>query len=279
MLLTSNIELWHGWDQPTYLQSLAPVIRHWRSGAIMHTVPLPRMQFFNAWRIRPSLTPNPKMGEKLPLLGTEELIPEEPPNVDYGQTDRADIQHRREQERDVRGAAKTIAQLALEMLHVHCLAALITEKADSLKDLAMRRKSYQDEVKESSKGKSAAGFTAPKKQKTTGVPAFPATSQPTPLPTAHGGKAMKVETQSSTLQPSRAPFFCPFTNTPLQSGTLSAPSQSVPPSVPASPTRPEDQQDDQNAKPTQKGIQPGAHPIPRLFCDNILTVLANLPEE
>ena len=51
------------------------------------------------------------MGEKLPSLGKEELIPKEPPNADYGQADRADIQHRREQERDARGAAKTIAQL------------------------------------------------------------------------------------------------------------------------------------------------------------------------
>ena len=82
------------------------------------------------------------MGEKLPLLGTEELIPEKPANVDYGQSDRADIQHCREQERDVRGATKTIAQLALEMSHVHQLADLIKEKADLLKDLAMRRKSY-----------------------------------------------------------------------------------------------------------------------------------------
>ena len=133
------------WLGPAYSspEPFAPVIRHWRSGAIMHTVPLPGMQFFDAWRIRPSLTPDPKMGEKLPSLGTEELIPEEPPNVDYGQNDRADIQHRREQERDVRGACKTLAKLALEMSHVHRLAALITEKVDLLKDLAMRRKSYQ----------------------------------------------------------------------------------------------------------------------------------------
>ena len=132
-------------------RAFCPVIRDWRSGATMHTVPLPGMQFFDAWRIRPSLTPDPKMGEKLPLLGTEELIPEEPPNVDYGQSDRADIQHRQEQERDVRGAAKTIAQLALELSHVHRLATLITEKADLLKDLAMRRKSCQEARKRCSR--------------------------------------------------------------------------------------------------------------------------------
>ena len=140
----------------------APVIRHWRTGTIMHTVPLPGIQFFDAWRIRPHLKPDPKLGEKLPSLGTDELIPEEPANADYGQNDRADIQHRREQERDVRGATKTIAQLALEMSHVHRLADLIKEKAGLLKELAMRRKSYQDEIKESSKGKSTASSSAPK---------------------------------------------------------------------------------------------------------------------
>ena len=64
----------------------------------MHTVPLPGILFFDAWRIRPHLNPDPKMGEKLPSLGTDELIPEEPANADYGQAERADIQHRREQE-------------------------------------------------------------------------------------------------------------------------------------------------------------------------------------
>ena len=171
------------------------------------------------------------MGEKLPSLGTEELIPEEPANVDYGQSNRADIQHRREQERDVRGAAKTIAQLALEISHVHRLAALITEKADLLKDLAMRWKSYQDEVKESSKGKSTAVSSAPKKQRTTGVPAPLATPLPAPLPTAHGGKAMEVDTHSGTSQPSGAPFPYPFTHTPSLSGAPSAPSQPEPPSA------------------------------------------------
>ena len=64
----------------------------------MLTVPIPGIHFFDAWRIRPHLTPDPKLGEKLPSLGTDELIPEEPANADYGQNDRADIQHRREQE-------------------------------------------------------------------------------------------------------------------------------------------------------------------------------------
>ena len=41
----------------------------------------------------------------------------------------------------------------------------------------------------------------------------------------------------------------------------------------------QNQQDDQTAEPTQRGIQAGAPPIPRSFCDDKLTVLANLPEE
>ena len=245
----------------------------------MHTVPLPGIHFFDAWRIRPQLTPDPKLGEKLPSLGTNELIPEEPANVDYGQSDRADIQHRREQERDVRGATKTIAQLALELSHVHRLADLIKEKADLLKDLAMRRKSYQDEVKESAKGKSTAISSAPKKQRTTGVPIPAATPMPTPLPTAHGGKAMEVDARGGTSQSSTTPFPWPFTQSPSTSGTPAAPTQHDPPSVPAPATRPDVQQDDQTSVPTQKGVQAGAPPIPRAFCDEILTVLSNLPEE
>ena len=50
------------------------------------------------------------------------------------------------------------------MSHVYRLADLIKEKADLLKELAMRRKSYQDEVKESAKGKSTAASSAPKKE-------------------------------------------------------------------------------------------------------------------
>ena len=63
-------------------------------------------------------------------------------------------------------------------------------------------------------------------------------------------------------------------HTPVQSGTSSAPSQPVPPPVPEPPTR----QEDPNAAPTQKGIQPASPTIPRSFCDKILTVLANLPD-
>ena len=70
----------------------------------------------------------------------------------------------------------------------------------------MRRKSYQDEVKESSKGKSTAVSSAPKKQRTTGVPTPATTPMPTPLPTAHGGKAMEVDTRGGTSQPSSYSF-------------------------------------------------------------------------
>ena len=143
----------------------------------------------------------------------------------------------------------------------------------------MRRKSYQDEAKEGSKGKSAVGSTAPKKQKTTGVPAPIATPPPTPLPTAHGGKAMEVDSHSSASQPSGAPFPYPFTHTPSVISTPSAPSQSEPPTVPTPPARPSDHQEDQSTEPTQREIQAGAPPIPRSFCDDILTVLANLPDE
>ena len=260
-------------------EPFAPVIRHWRSGTIMRTVPLPGIHFFDAWRIRSKLSPDPKMGEKLPSLGTTELIPEEPANEDYGHGDRADIQHRREQERDVRGSTKTIAQLALEMSHVHRLADLIKEKADMLKELAMRRQSYQDEVKESAKGKSTVASSAPKKQRTTGAPASVANPVPTPLPTAHGGKAMEVDARVGTSQSSSSPFPWPFTQSPSTGGTPAAPTRHDTPSVPASAPPPEVQQEDQASTSHQKGVQAGAPPIPRAFCDEILTVLSNLPEE
>ena len=240
----------------------------------MHTVPLPGIHFFDAWRIRPQLTPDSKLGEKLPSLGTNELIPEEPANEDYGQGDRADIQHRREQERDVRGATKTIAQLALEMSHVHRLTDLIKEKADLLKELAMRRKSYQDEVKESAKGKSTAASSAPKKKRT-GAP----TSAATPMPTTHGGKAMDVDARGGASQSSATPFPWPFTQSPSPSSTPAAPTQHDTPPMPAPATQPDAQQDDQASVPPQEGVQAGAPPIPRAFCDEILTVLSNLPEE
>ena len=258
-------------------EPFAPVVRHWRSGTIMQTVPLPGIHFFDAWRIRSQLTPDPKLGEKLLSLGTTELIPEEPANEDYGQGDRADIQHRREQERDVRGTTKTIAQLALEMSHVHRLADLIKEKADLLKELAMRRQSYQDEIRESAKGKSTAASSAPKKQRTTGAPASVAHPVPKPMPTAHGGKAMAVDARGGALQSSATPFPWPFTQSPGTSSIPTAPTQHDPPSVPA--TQPAVQQDEPASGPTQKGVQAGAPPIPRAFCDEILTVLSNLPEE
>ena len=42
---------------------------------------------------------------------------------------------------------------------------------------------------------------------------------------------------------------------------------------------PDVQQDEQASASHQKGVQAGAPPIPRAFCDEILTVLSNLPEE
>ena len=257
----------------------APLIRHWRTGTIMHTVPLPGIQFFDARRIRPHLKPDPKLGEKLPSLGTDELIPEEPANADYGQNDRADIQHRREQERDVRGATKTIAQLALEMSHVHRLADLIKEKAGLLKELAMRRKSYQDEIKESSKGKSTASSSAPKNSGPQVhlpllVPHRPLLCPP--LMAVRLWKWIPAEVPRNHLVlPSRGLS----RTSPSPSGTTSAPTQSGSTSVPAPPTRPEDQQDDPTTVPAQKGVQAGASQIPHAFCDEILTVLSNLPEE
>ena len=181
------------------------------------------------------------MGAQLPSMGKEELIPQKPPNADYGQNNRADVQHRREQEREARVSTKTMARLALEMSHVHRLAALVTDKAELLKALAIQRQSYQDELKEASKGKSTAKAAAPKKQKT--IDAYSAdslTQQPIPEPTAHGSQAMEVD-QSNLNPPSTGtPFPYPFTSAPQYGRTASSSSRPLPPPAPnpGSSTRP-----------------------------------------
>ena len=84
----------HSTDAP-----FSPEIRHWKSGKPMQTVPLQGMHFVDAWRIRSSLQLDPLMGGNLASLGSEELIPYEAPHTEYGQAERADIQHCREQEK------------------------------------------------------------------------------------------------------------------------------------------------------------------------------------
>ena len=73
---------------------------------------------------------------------------------------------------------------------------------------------------------------------------------PTPLPTAHGGKAMEVDARGGGSQPSATPFPWPFTQSPSTSGTSATPAQHEPSSVPAPATQPDVQQDDQTSVPT-----------------------------
>ena len=42
---------------------------------------------------------------------------------------------------------------------------------------------------------------------------------------------------------------------------------------------PQTRQDEQETATVQRGHQPASPTIPRTFCDEILTVLANLPDE
>ena len=90
---------------------------------------------------------------------------------------------------------------------------------------------------------------------------------------------MDVDARGGASQSSATPFPWLFTQSPSTSSTPAAPTQHDPPSVPAPATKPDVQQDDPASGPTQKGVQAGAPPIPRAFCDEILTVLSNLPEE
>ena len=54
-----------------------------------------------------------------------------------------------------------MARLALEMSHVHRLAALVTDKAELLKELAIQRQSYQDELKERTLPRNPQGHLSP----------------------------------------------------------------------------------------------------------------------
>ena len=90
---------------------------------------------------------------------------------------------------------------------------------------------------------------------------------------------MEVDARVGTSQSSSTPFPWPFTQSPSTGGTPAAPTRHDTPSVPASAPPPEVQQEDQASVSHQKGVQAGAPLIPRAFCDEILTVLSNLPEE
>ena len=240
-VLTSNIESWHGWDQPTHLQ--IPLPRRLDTGDQVHSCALShslecnflmRGEFDLVWHLIQ------KWGRNFPHWGQRSSSRKSP---------RMRIMDK------LTGRTSSIAESKKEMSEelpkplrnlpwkCHMSVALLRS--------SQRKRTYsrtwlcdgnriRTKSRKAPKGKAAAGSIAPKKQKTTDVPAPPATSQPTPAPTAHGGKAMEVDALSSTSQPSGAPFPYPFTHTPSQSGAFSVPSHSVPPPVPAPPTRQED---------------------------------------
>ena len=105
---------------------------------LMHTVPLPGMHL-DAWRIRPSLQLTHSWEDSLPhsakmsLSHKRHLTPIMAKRIERTSSTAGN------KKETPRGAAKTTAQGALEMSHVHRLAALVIEKADLLKELAVLR--------------------------------------------------------------------------------------------------------------------------------------------
>ena len=130
-------------------------------------------------------------------------------------------------------------------------------------------------MKEASKGKAATRAAAPKKQKTADTSAPPTTLRSNQAPTAHGSQAMDIDAQGLKKQHSGAPYPYPFTHAPQYGGATSSAA------LPAPPPAPEAQslQDRPMATAAPKGHQPASPTIPRTFCDEILTVLANFPDE
>ena len=215
----------HSTDAP-----FSPEIRHWKSGKLLETVPLQGMHFFDAWRIRSSPRLESLLGGKLTALGSEELIPYEAPHTEYGQAERADIQHRREQEREARVHAKTTAQKALELAHVHRLAVLVSDHSDMLRAMAIQRQSYQEQLKETSDVKNEGErATTPKKQQMAAGHSPVTTPRTVQAPTAHGGQALPADAHAVQRQRSDTPYPYPFTSMPQIGGATSSTALPVPP--------------------------------------------------
>ena len=124
----------------------SPVLRHWQSAVPIHTRILPGMQFFDAWRIAPTMRIDPLEYDDLDSFDGE-LPPREKWELRAQADARTDAQLVREQTLQARAQNKTSAQMAAEIAQVHRLTTLLAERAEFLADLACSRQGYMDNVK------------------------------------------------------------------------------------------------------------------------------------
>ena len=105
----------------------SPVLQHWQSAVPIRADILPRMHFFDAWRIVPTMQIEPDDHEDLDSF--EEVLPPCEKWEFRTQTDaRTDAQLAREQTLQARAQNKTSAQMASKIAQVHKLTTLLAER-------------------------------------------------------------------------------------------------------------------------------------------------------
>ena len=223
----------------------SPVLRHWQNAVPVRTRILPGMQFFDAWRIAPTMLIDPLAYDDLESF--DGALPPREKWERRAQADaRTDAQLAREQTLQARARNKTSAQMAAEIAQVHRLTTLLAERAEFLADLACSRQGYMDNVKTRTSAK------ADKKgmkrragedplESTTGATSVPATSgaHTTPMEVDDAGRGAT----SASSGTARSPM-------DIDAATVKGPS-----------------------------ITEGAMPIPRELANDILAAIPLLPNE
>ena len=123
------------------------VLRHWLMNKMVPTFPLPGIFFFDAWRIRPSLTIPPQLSVGLTAvdLTHDEEMPQEPEAQDTTHVDRL---LQRQDVLTARADAKTAADCAVEVSYVMQLTAALLEAEDIIAESTTARHHYLDVQRE-----------------------------------------------------------------------------------------------------------------------------------
>ena len=119
----------------------AMVLRHWLMTKLVFTFPLPGIFFFDAWRIRPSLTIPLQLSVGLTAvdLTHDEEMPQEPEAQDATHVDRL---LQRQEVLTARADAKTAADCAIEVSYVMQLTEALLEAGVIIEESTTARHRY-----------------------------------------------------------------------------------------------------------------------------------------
>ena len=119
------------------------VVRHWLVNKVVPTFPLPGIFFFDAWRIRPSLTIPLQLSAGLTAvdLTHDEEMPKEPEAQDTRHVDRL---IRRQEVLTAQADAKTVADCAMEVSYVMQLSQALLEAGNIIEESTTARHRYLD---------------------------------------------------------------------------------------------------------------------------------------